>query len=460
VRLARAVGSLPHLRRQFVSTTRSRVVGGPLQWNFGAGVEQPARGVTSVNAKPTVADRTPLASSLTLWMICALTASLVVVTLIPNLILGVIFCVAYLLTELHGRWRGTRIAGAIGTMPHLRRQLVTTLRSRPRRRQLQWNFNAAVEKPTQGVSWVNVEPGLADQKTPLSSLTLSLIRALVAGLVLVALIPNLMLGAIFWLGAADTPWSRSPTISANDKTVAPPSAVTTPVLSSPPTLEAFAGGDITLPIALDGTDGVPAHSIIAVKGLPQGSKFSSGHPYGDTEWNLKTDEIGDLQLILPGEASGEAKLLIQLVTPEGAVIADTATVLKLTAVNAGASNSKTEPESAQVSDQPTQEPERTGGDKRLANPNVARVAPEDPAPLPTRRPAQTATVDDAGATWIKPLAYVNLRQRPTPSAPALGVVEKGVKLRVIGRKNRWVRVANPANSKMGWIYAGNVSTVR
>jgi Bacterial SH3 domain len=323
---------------------------------------------------------------------------------------------------------------------------------------LQRNSNIALEKPTQGVSWVNVRPGLADQTTLVSSLALSLIRALVAGLVLVALIPNLMLGAIVWLGAVDIPWSPSPTITANDKTIASPSAVPTPVLSSPPTLEASAAGNITLPIALDGTDGVPARSIIAVTGLPQGSKFSSGRPYGDTEWTLKTDEIGDLQLILPGEASGEAKLLIQLVTPEGVVIADTATVLKLTAattLNAGASNIKTEPELAQVWDQPTQEPERT-----LGNPDAARVAPEDPVPIPARRPLQTATVDDAGATWIKPLAYVNLRQRPTRSAPAVGVVEKGLKLRVVGRKNRWVRVANPTNSKMGWIYAGNVSTVR
>jgi hypothetical protein len=121
------------------------------------------------------------------------------------------------------------------------------------------------------------------------------------------------------------------------------------------------------------------------------------------------------------------------------------------------SKSGTEPGSAQVWHQPIQEP---GVDERLANPDAARVAPEDPVPLPTRRLVQTATVDDAGATWIKPLAYVNLRQSPTRSAPAVGVVGKGVKLRVVGRKNRWVRVTNPAKSEMGWIYAGNVSTVR
>ena len=240
-----------------------------------------------------------------------------------------------------------RIARAINSMPQLRRQLVPTVRSRVER----GRFSTGVDQPTQGVSWVNVQPGLADQTTPLSSLTLSLIRALVAALVLIALIPNLMLGAIFWLGAANIPWPRSPTITANDKTVPPQSAVPTPVLSSPATLKASAGGEITFPIALDGTDGVPARSIIAIRGLPQGSKLSSGRPYGETEWNLKPDEIGDLHLVLPRTASGEAKLLMQLVAPDGAIIADAATVLKMpanSAANIPASNIKTELAEAQV----------------------------------------------------------------------------------------------------------------
>jgi hypothetical protein len=57
--------------------------------------------------------------------------------------------------------------------------------------------------------------------------------------------------------------------------------------------------------------------------LPQGSTLSSGRPYGETEWNLKTDEIGDLHLTLPINASGKAKLTIGLVGPDGSVIADT-----------------------------------------------------------------------------------------------------------------------------------------
>jgi hypothetical protein len=441
MRLARALGSLPHLRRQFVPKARSRVVRGRLQWNFNTRVEQPSQGVSSVDGKATLGDQTPLASSLILWVTRVLIAGLVVVALIPNLILGVVFCAGYWLAELRGRWRRGRIARAIGSTSHLRRQLVPTVRSRPRRRPQQGNFNTAIEK--QGISWVNVQPRLADQRTPLPSLTLSLIRALVAGLVLAALIPNLMLGAIFWLGAVDIPGSRFAAITANDKTVAP-SAVPTPVLSSPPSLEASPGGEITLPIALDGTDGVPARSIIAIRGLPQGSKLSSGRPYDETEWNLKPDEIGDLHLVLPSNASGESKLIIQLVAVDGAIIADTATILKMqtdSAANIPTSNIEIERTQAQVSEQHTQGLEGTLADVR------------DQVPLPIKRPAQTSSND---ANWIT-LTSVNLREKPTRSARAIRVIAKDAKLRVIARKNRWVQVTNLATSEKGWIYARHVA---
>jgi hypothetical protein len=286
-------------------------------------------------------------------------------------------------------------------------------------------------------------------------------------------------------------------------------------------LEAAAGGNIIFPITLDGTDGVPARSIIAIRGLPQGSKLSSGRPYDETEWNLKPDEIGDLHLVLPSNASGEAKLIIQLVAPDGAILADAATLLKMPtnfAANIGASNIKSEPTQTQVSEQrtpgleergdegtlanldaattPPEDPvplpsvlkmtansaanipasnsiktelaeaqvsdERaqavgeTGAEGTLANLDPATTPPEDPVPLPSRRPAPTAKDD---ANWIT-LTSVNLRTRPTRSAPAIGVVAKDAKLRVIGRKNRWVQVTDPTTSEKGWIYARHVATVR
>ena len=281
------------------------------------------------------------------------------------------------------------------------------------------------------------------------------IRALVAGLVLVALVPNLTLAAIFWLGVIDSPWSRPSTHPPNEGSVpAAQSAVPSPVLSSPVVLEAAAGANITFPIALDGTDGVPVRSIIAIRGLPQGSKLSSGRPYDETEWNLKPDEIGDLHLALTGNESSEANVIIQLVAPDGAIIADAATVLKVTTD----SNIKAELAQPQVRDVQAEGLGAIGGEDKVANVNVATTAPAHSVPLPSRRPVPTA--NDDGADWIKALAFVNLRQRPTRSAPAISVVAKGAKLRVMGRKKGWLQVTNPATSESGWIYAANIAAVR
>jgi Bacterial SH3 domain len=289
------------------------------------------------------------------------------------------------------------------------------------------------DEPTE--AWIPQR--FADRRL-LTSFLVSGIRALVAGLVLIALVPNLTLAAIFWLGVIDSPWSRPSTHPPNEGSVpAAQSAVPSPVLSTPAVLEATAGANITFPIALDGTDGVPVRSIIAIRGLPQGSKLSSGRPYDETEWNLKPDEIGDLHLALTGNESSEANVIIQLVAPDGAIIADAATVLKVTTD----SNVKAEL-----------------GEDKVANVNVATTAPVHSLPLPSRRPVPTA--NDDGADWIKALAFVNLRQRPTRSAPAISVVAKGAKLRVMGRKKGWLQVSNPATSERGWIYAANIAAVR
>ena len=387
---------------------------------------------------------------------------------------------------------------ALGSLPNLRRHLAPTARSRLGRGRLQGNVSTAIEWPApKGLAQLKLGPAsnivsstrsvkaeaicsvtqvsvgttndfhpdekpteawipehFADQRllTPFLAF-LSGIRTLVAGLIVVALIPNLTLGAIFWFGVIDTTPATHP---SRESPVPVQSAIPSPVLSSPPMLEATAGGDITFPITLDGTDGVPARSIIAIRGLPQGSKLSSGRPYDETEWNLKPDEIGDLHLVLPSNASGEAKLIIQLVATDGAILADAATILKTptnSSANIPASNIETETTQAQVSEQRTQGLEDRRAEGTLANVDAAMAPPENPVPLPSRRPAPTAKDD---ANWIT-LTSVNLRERPTRSAPAIGVVAKDAKLRVIGRKNRWVQVTDPTTSEKGWVYARHVA---
>jgi hypothetical protein len=285
------------------------------------------------------------------------------------------------------------------------------------------------------------------------------IRTLVTVLIFVALLPNLTLAAILWLRVADRPASMPATLSSNQSPMAVQSAVAAPVLSAPSMLKARAGETVPFPVALDGTDGVPARSIIVISGLPHGSRLSSGSPYGETEWNLKPDEIGDVQLVLPNTTGNETNLLIQLVAPNGGVLAATTTILKLTA---GAANIpvypvKTQLIQGQVWDEPNLD--AMDEDERPVNLDAATASSGEIVPLPTRRPTPIAS-GNVNANWVESSAFVNLRKGPTSSASVVGVVAKGTKLRLVGRKRGWVEVTNPATSETGWIYARNVDPAR
>src|SRR5262249_11580955 len=134
-------------------------------------------------------------------------------------------------------------------------------------------------------------------------------RTLIGVLIGAALLPSLAFGAMVWLGALKTPWSAEgtgPSASPAAITPAPGPGQSKQVaalgpfaLTSPDTLDATAGQEIPFDIALDHTGDLPARSSIAVAGLPHGAALSAGRPYGENEWNLRTDEIGDLNLILP-----------------------------------------------------------------------------------------------------------------------------------------------------------------
>lgn len=314
-----------------------------------------------------------------------------------------------------------------------------------------------VPPATQAVA-TSSDQQFVDQRLPAPLLTFSSgLRMLVLGLILVALVPNLILGGFIWLDVINTPWSKHVTPAPDERSAPAIRLATLPVLTSPALLEATAGEQVSLPIALDGTDGVPARSIIAISGLPQGSALTSGRPYGESEWNLKTDEVGDLQLVVPNSASGAAKLKIQLVTPEGDIIANTTTVLNMTpGPNANISASNINPTQAQVLDERAHEPEATGVAESTMN--LAAEAPaRDSVPLPSRRPSPAGDHDDS-ANWIKPSTFVNLREGPSPSSRVISVVAKGAKLRVMTRKKRWVQVTNPATSERGWIYAPKLAT--
>jgi uncharacterized protein YgiM (DUF1202 family) len=121
---------------------------------------------------------------------------------------------------------------------------------------------------------------------------------------------------------------------------------------------------------------------------------------------------------------------------------------------------KTQLIQGQPGDQSSQELNAMDAGESPVNLNAAKAASTgDTVPLPTPHPAPIAS-GDVDASWIKPSASVHLRKGPKSSAPVVGVVAKGAKLRVISRKRGWVEVTNPATSQQGWIYAGVVDAIR
>jgi hypothetical protein len=234
------------------------------------------------------------------------------------------------------------------------------------------------------------------------------------------------------------------------------------VLSAPARIDARSGEDIILPIALDGTDGVPAGSLIVIRGLPRGSTLSNGRAQGETDWTLRPGEIGDLHLVPAGAASSEARLTIELLAPNNGILADAATVLRLSpqpGAAIAAEAAEAGPAEAQRTHLPAEEIKNAAV---TDNPPVPGDPGEtaaifEPVPLPIRRPAPSG--QDVAANWVRPSAYVNLRDGPAATARVVSVVAKGAKLRIVARKRGWVQVTDPATSQSGWIYSGNTETV-
>jgi hypothetical protein len=248
------------------------------------------------------------------------------------------------------------------------------------------------------------------------------------------------------------------------------------VLTLPGRIEATAGETASFPIALDGTDGMPPRSVVAVTGLPPGSNLSEGRPYGGTEWNLKPDQIGDLSLELPGDANGEFKLGVTLIAPDGSVIAAAETLLAIAsapapvqppAVEASAAlpaggeaalavvpgaaegdsaEARAEPETTEIASTTTEDAQAD---------TVEPTIEEGTAPAGDAQPNALgqSEIDETGGT-VEPAMFVNLREAPSSSSSVLGVVAKGAKLSVLDRKRGWVQVTDPETGHKGWIYSG------
>jgi hypothetical protein len=369
--------------------------------------------------------------------------------------------------------------------------------------------------------------------------------AVLVALTALALVPTLALGALYWRGAIDvkplkqivaqataqatTPAATTPAAATTAAATTPsPAASPAPVqeaavapmpetvrpkadielppigLALPDSISAEAGQETPFAIAIDEADTLPSRSIIAIRGLPEGVTFSSGRPYGETEWTLRPDEIGDLSFTLPATASGERSLNVELVAADGTTIASASTTLRISsdpiavakqvaedgpridelmahgqkmievgylagargyfrrAADAGSAEAAfalgttydpafikeigaqgIKPDMAQA--RVWYEQAEKLGDKDAQ----AKLLELDGSPAVETKPAPAA---DDQPEWIKVSGPVNVRAAPTPQAETIKVAQQGARYQATGREGRWVQITDPKTAEVGWIY--------
>jgi hypothetical protein len=364
--------------------------------------------------------------------------------------------------------------------------------------------------------------------------------AVLVALTALALVPTLALGALYWRGAIDVKPLKQMVTQATAQATTPaaattPSAAASPApvqeaavapmpetvrpkadielppigLALPDSISAEAGEETTFAIAIDEADTLPSRSIIAIRGLPEGVTFSSGRPYGETEWTLRPDEIGDLRFTLPANASGERSLFVELVAADGRTIASASTTLRISsdpiavakqvsedgpridelmahgqkmievgylagargyfrrAADAGSAEAAfalgttydpafikeigaqgIKPDMAQA--RAWYEQAEKLGDKDAQ----AKLLELDSRPAVETKPAPAA---DDRPEWVKISGPVNVRSAPTPQAETIKVAQHGARYQATAREGRWVQITDPKTAEVGWIYDRYVS---
>jgi hypothetical protein len=295
------------------------------------------------------------------------------------------------------------------------------------------------------------------------------VGGLIAGLVGLAVVPLSFLFFLWWQDADQPEANSAADLSASTPATAeaaPSQSPTTPALTSPAQIEANAGEVVAFPIAINTPADLPARSLIAINGLPQGATFSQGRPYGDTGWSLRPDEAGSLTLRLPPQ-SGVAELHVELVAGDGSVLGQSSTMLSIVAppaeVATTGSIEASETSAAQAEPQPPSAdqaaaqsaPTAEDGSAPIVN-TVKTVAVDPPAETLPHDGAsalgEAAEKPQAPAEWMQTKTAVDMHARAEQKSDTVKVAEGGLKVRVTARDKNWVQVQDPKSGTTGWIY--------
>jgi hypothetical protein len=189
-----------------------------------------------------------------------------------------------------------------------------------------------------------IEPTIILQQGREAGRASALNRWVIAALVLVSLIPAALLLMLLWQGGIVLPKPGGVAGSAADIEVSTPQQVSVVAsvapadvarpepdiaLTAPVKLVAKPGEEIAFDVTLDTDETLPSRSVIAIRAIPEGATFSQGRPYGESEWSLRPDEIGDLRLRLPRSATGSSDIHVDLVAPDGTILTSAVTRLDI-----------------------------------------------------------------------------------------------------------------------------------
>ena len=165
-------------------------------------------------------------------------------------------------------------------------------------------------------------------------------RALFVALLIISLVPTAIILGLLWQGAIRLPeegstifkQDRATFVETQQASLAAAPQVETEArpdiaLTADSRIEAKPGEDVPFNIAIDSVDMLPARSIIAIRGIPQGATFSQGRPYGSSEWSLTPDEVGDLRIHLRKGTTEGTDMRIELVGADGTTLASATTRL-------------------------------------------------------------------------------------------------------------------------------------
>lgn len=107
-------------------------------------------------------------------------------------------------------------------------------------------------------------------------------------------------------------------------------------IAAPATITPLDTGQARLEFEVSPVEALPPNSFVRIRGLPEAGSLSEGYAVALGVWAVPLRALASLKATLPQGLSGRAPLTVQLVSADGAVLAETTTVLSLEVAKAPA----------------------------------------------------------------------------------------------------------------------------